>query len=82
MSSASATVAAGRLVWFHPATQNNQLPAVGVPLPPPTEVELFSAITVDSRAGGVFPQVAGCANVAAQAFGTETATPGPPRFRN
>ena len=58
ISSQQPTVAAGRLFWFHPAMHTSQFPAVGVPEPPPTEVELFSATTVLCSAGSVVPNVA------------------------
>src|SRR5208282_2028931 len=64
MSSASPTVAAVAPAC-QPAMQNSQLPADGTPDPPPTDVEEFSAITLDCKAGGTGPNAAGCANVAA-----------------
>src|ERR1035441_9201394 len=73
MSSASPTVAGGSPAWFHPAMRNSQLPAAGVPDPPPTEVAGSSAMTVDCSAGGMFWRLAGWLNVAAHWFTTTIA---------
>jgi hypothetical protein len=60
-----------------PTRQNSHDPAVGVPVPPPTDVAGVSATTVDCRAGGVFPNVAGCANVAAHWLTARTGSGAP-----
>jgi hypothetical protein len=63
-SSAMPTVLVGSPVSFHPAMHTSQLPAVGVPEPPPTEFATSSSMTVDCNAGGVVvPYADGCANV-------------------
>lgn len=65
MSSASPVATPVRPDWFHPDRQNSQFPSLGTPDPPPTDVEEFSAITVDCNAGGMEPNADGWANVPA-----------------
>src|SRR5512146_2824251 len=74
MSSAAACVAAVTWFWFQPDRQNSQFPAVGVPDPPPTELAGVRAMTVDCRAGGVSPKVAGWLNVSDHWLAMATAT--------
>jgi hypothetical protein len=69
MSSPAAWVAAVTPVWFQPVRAISQFPAVGVPLPPPTDVAGVRAMTVDCSAGGVRPKAAGWLKVPDHAFG-------------
>ena len=65
ISSAFPAATGVRPPWFQPEMQNSQLPSLGVPDPPPTELAGSSATTVDWSAGGVFPNPASWENVPA-----------------
>src|SRR5580704_1638497 len=68
-SSPMPAVAGGSPAWFQPARHTSQLPAEGVPVPPPTESAGVRVITEDWRAGGMLPNADGWAELTDHWFG-------------